>query len=507
MSKNPVSPMKNSFSLLPPDRLVLINTGLLLVVNLILVVTSGNALWAVFSPAGIALFIIYRLHTQSEQAVLEQIKTMATHLRKGKLEYRITTIPSGSRFHELAWNLNDTVDQFETFMREVDALFKAGSDERYYRHALTRGMVGRFSSLLESFESSTEAQQEIHWQQKMNALHSKLGHLKTANLLKNLGQTQRDLNDISNQMEEIEEYSNTSSNSATESLQSVRKVLVDLNEIIEKSLAMRNSTEKLAEDSARIAEMTTVITSVSEQTNLLALNAAIEAARAGEHGRGFAVVADEVKALANRTKTAALDIDRIMKEFIASTNSMVTNSEQMNQVSEQSKSAIGQFESNFEKVARNSQQVYNKVSYVQTVCQISLTKIDHLIYMQRAYHAVEQINPSKEETAPVMVGADACRFGKWYDSGYGHRRYSHLPVYDLIKVPHVAVHGWVHAAIGHLEPGWTKVDARHEGILSAFEHAEKSSAQLLELVERMGEEKLRFESTASDSSEMDVEMF
>jgi hypothetical protein len=176
-------------------------------------------------------------------------------------------------------------------------------------------------------------------------------------------------------------------------------------------------------------------------------------------------------------------------------------------VSEQSKSVIGEFESKFAGVARDSQQVYNKVSYVQTVCQISLSKIDHLIYMQRAYHAVEQISPGEPELEPVMVGADACRFGRWYDSGYGRSKYSHLPVYDLIKVPHVAVHGWVHAAIKHLEPGWTRNDQRHEGILAAFEHAEKSSAQLLELVEQMGEEKLRYESTASEDSAMDVEIF
>ncbi|GAA3925659.1 methyl-accepting chemotaxis protein [Litoribacillus peritrichatus] len=95
----------------------------------------------------------------------------------------------------------------------------------------------------------------------------------------------------------------------------------------------RNSKQinRLAEDSASISGFVEVIRSISEQTNLLALNAAIEAARAGEQGRGFAVVADEVRSLASKTHEATDKIGDILAKFAELTNEVVVAMEQSQQ--------------------------------------------------------------------------------------------------------------------------------------------------------------------------------
>ena len=110
---------------------------------------------------------------------------------------------------------------------------------------------------------------------------------------------------------------------AEESKQSVTGAVHSVNDLVTQVVSMSDTITRMSDDTKQINSVLQVIGDIAEQTNLLALNAAIEAARAGEQGRGFAVVADEVRALAARTQQSTAQINEMLAKLKTTTENVV----------------------------------------------------------------------------------------------------------------------------------------------------------------------------------------
>jgi methyl-accepting chemotaxis protein len=192
------------------------------------------------------------------------------------------------------------------------------------------------------------------------------------------------------------------SNELINNLGSIAKDLLDKMDSIKNASAESSGViMELDGKSKQIGEIVSLITNIADQTNLLALNAAIEAARAGEHGRGFAVVADEVRKLAEDSGNAAKQIATLIAEIQEGTRNAVTSMQQGSIEVETGSNALNEAADVIEKVVGAGSQIANMVQEIAAAAQEQSASIEEVT------SSVEEVSAISEESASGTEEASA----------------------------------------------------------------------------------------------------
>jgi methyl-accepting chemotaxis protein len=191
-----------------------------------------------------------------------------------------------------------------------------GEDEIAHAANSFNGMLGQFSSIIEQAQRCTKYLAELSGQLLDSANQSQAGSAKqlsdTESLGQVLGQLVATVQQVTRDIQEAAQASQGADHKAKEGAHIATDALTAIQAMSKQLQGAVNDIRLVDNDSRDIGRILGLIREIAEQTNLLALNAAIEAARAGEAGRGFAVVADEVRNLAHRTEAATSEIEGII---------------------------------------------------------------------------------------------------------------------------------------------------------------------------------------------------